>query len=106
MSRERLPNRRATETFTVEFAGRTFEASIGTDPAGLVREVFLRGGHSGSELDILLGDLGVAISLALQHGAPPGELAKAFLRNAARSPAGVAAAAMDRAVAMEAEAPS
>lgn len=102
-ARTRLPDRRAAETFTVEFAGRRFDVSIGTDAAGAVAEIFLKGGHSGSELDIMLGDLGVAVSIALQYGAPPDVLARAFLRNEDTTPAGIAAAAMDRATAMEAE---
>lgn len=97
-SRERLPQRRAADTFSIEMDGRRFEASVGTDGAGRPREVFLKGGKSGTELDILLGDLGVAISIALQYGAPAEVLAHGFLRNADRSPAGVAAAAMDKVV--------
>jgi ribonucleoside-diphosphate reductase alpha chain len=101
--RTRLPQRRAAETFSLNLAGRRFEASVGTDAEGHPREVFLKGGKSGTELDILLGDLGVAISIALQYGAPADVLAHGFLRNADRTPAGVAAAAMDKVVALAAE---
>jgi hypothetical protein len=98
--RRRLPARRASDLFTLSLAGRRYEAQIGTDAAGAPLELFLSAGKSGTELAILLGDLGVAVSLALQHGCPPGTLAHAFLRNADGTPAGPAAAAMDRLVAL------
>ena len=79
--RHRLPNRRPSETRTLEVAGQTFEATVGFDPAdGMPRELFLTGAKSGSSLDTLLGDVAVVVSVALQHGVPAAALAKSISR--------------------------
>ena len=79
--RHRLPNRRQSETRTLEVAGQVFKATVGIDPAeGMPRELFLSGGKSGSMLDALLGDVAVVVSVALQHGVTAAALAKSVAR--------------------------
>ena len=79
--RHRLPNRRPSETRTLELAGQTFDATVGLDPEdGQPRELFLSGGKSGSMLDALLGDVAVVVSVALQHGVTAAALAKSISR--------------------------
>jgi len=41
MSRERLPNRRAAETFDIEASGLKYTATLGFRPDGRVVEIFL-----------------------------------------------------------------
>ena len=76
MIRHRLPNRRPNETRTLTFGGMSFAVTIGFYPAdGRPGEVFASGAKSGCDLDFLLDDTCVALSLLLQHGVPPGKLA-------------------------------
>ena len=78
--RTRLPNRRPSMTATLEAAGQTFDASIGFDTEDQPREVFLRTARDGSQLNALLADAAVVISVALQHGITPAALAKSVGR--------------------------
>ncbi len=81
IARHRLPNRRPSETRTLEVAGQGFEATVGLDPEdGRPRELFLSGGKSGSMLDALLGDVAVVVSVALQHGISASALARSIAR--------------------------
>ena len=43
-------------------------------------EIFITGAKSGSGMDAVLADGAVAVSLALQHGVTPAELAKSLAR--------------------------
>ena len=78
--RTRLPNRRLTETRTLIVGRMTFTASVGFDNCGCPREMFLSGGKSGSDMDALLGDAALVVSIALQHGIRGSALAKSIAR--------------------------
>jgi ribonucleoside-diphosphate reductase alpha chain len=78
--RRRLPNRRRSETTTLECAGQRIAASVGFDPEGRPAEIFLSGGKDGSALAAILADAAVVISIALQHGIPAGELRRSVGR--------------------------
>ncbi len=85
--RQRLLDRRDVETTTLAFrrsdgSSTHFEASIGFDAQGKPKEIFLCGAKSGSDLDAMLNDTAVAISVALQHDVP----AKAMAASVARIP--------------------
>jgi hypothetical protein len=81
MTRERLPNRRPNETTTLVFGGLRFAVTIGFFPAdGRPGEVFASGAKSGCDLDYLLDDACVALSLLLQHGVEPAALANSMGR--------------------------
>lgn len=66
--RHRLPNRRSAVTHDIAVAGQHLTATIGFDPEGRPREVFLSAGKGGSGLSALLEDAAVMISVGLQHG--------------------------------------
>jgi len=68
--RENLPNRRPCETIAIRHNGAAVTASIGRYPDGRPAELFLNSGKIDSDLDCLMADAAVAISIALQHGAP------------------------------------
>ena len=97
--RARLPGRRLVETRRVAhhtpFGERRFFVSIGYDPASPAepREVFLDGGfRSGAELEALLKDAAIALSLLLQHGVAPASIVDALAAGGGRSAiAGMAA---------------
>ena len=76
MTRERLPDRRPSETVTSEHNGARFDVTVGLFPDGRVGEVFTAGAKAGSELDGLLDDAAILISLLLQHGVAPAALAR------------------------------
>jgi ribonucleoside-diphosphate reductase alpha chain len=78
--RHRLPNRRAAVTHDLDAAGQPLTATVGFDPAGHPREVFLSGAKDGSGLAAILEDASVVISIALQHGIPACALAKSIGR--------------------------
>ncbi len=83
--RVRLPDRRAAETRRLRWADRTVHITIGYDPEHLeAREIFYSGGcRAGSDMDTLVGDLCIALSVVLQHegvtaGALAGSMGTAF----------------------------
>src|SRR5437762_3703583 len=78
--RRRLPNRRAAVTHDVHVEGGRYIASIGFDELARPRELFLSGGKSGSQMDAILGDVAVAVSVALQSGVPAEAMANSVGR--------------------------
>ena len=69
--RQKLNNRRPTITRVLETETAKYYVSFGLDLSDFtVREVFIRGSKSGSDMDILLDDASVVLSLALQYGLP------------------------------------
>lgn len=81
MTRETLPNRRPNETTALVFGGLRFAVTIGFFPAdGRPGEVFASGAKPGCDMDYLLDDACVALSLLLQHGVQPAALAKSMGR--------------------------
>ena len=67
--RRHLPPRRPSETRRLHWAGRTIFVTIGYDPAsGAPSEIFYNGGYrSGSDMEALVSDLCIALSVMLQH---------------------------------------
>ena len=91
--RERLRNRRRSETFTLELHGLHYVASFSRFDDGRVAEMFLQDHKPGSQSDSNARDAAVAASLALQFGCPLGVLRRALLRDAhgnASTPLGAA----------------
>jgi ribonucleoside-diphosphate reductase alpha chain len=93
--RNRLPNRRSTETFEVEFAGLRYRVSVGRFVDGKPAEVFISNHKAGNASDIIARDAGILISFCLQYGAPIEAIARAMSRNSDGSPSGVIGAALD-----------
>lgn len=75
MSRRRLPNRRPSVTRMLVHDGSAYAVSLGFDPVdGWLGEVFTHGAKVGSNMDGILDDASVALSLLLQHGVEPAAL--------------------------------
>ena len=68
-ARRRLPERRLSETRRLVWAGQTIHVTVGHGPDSLEpREIFYAGGYrSGSDMEALVSDLCVALSVMLQH---------------------------------------
>lgn len=101
MNRAVLPNRRSAVTTTIALDGwPTAHATVGLDAAGHVRELFIRTTRPASDLDRLLDDAAVGLSLALQHGARARDLAAAVARRR-DGPATIIGAALDFAASLD-----
>ena len=95
MNRVRLPNRRPSELVTIDWAGSEYTLGFSRDSNGAVIEVFLTGAKSGGDLDALLNDASVLLSIGLQHGASIEELRKSLARDGATGgPASIIGAAL------------
>jgi hypothetical protein len=71
MTRQRLANRRANETFVFEHEGHRYRASAGRFPNNGLAEIFLDVSKAGTPLQLNAECAAILTSLALQHGVPP-----------------------------------
>jgi hypothetical protein len=95
MNRQRLPNRRASETFELEVSGLKYTCTVSRFADGRIAELFLTNHKSGSHADACARDSAIAASLALQFGCPVEILRNALLRNSHNRPATPLVAALD-----------
>src|SRR5262245_36490466 len=93
--RQRLPNRRQTQTFNFACGRFTYVASVSFYPDGRLAEIFLGNGKAGSDCDTAAKDSAVVCSIALQHGVPVETIRKALMRNEDGSGSGPLASALD-----------
>ena len=100
--RQRLNDRRASETFDVECEGLSYTAIISRFSDGRLGEIFLTNTKAGSGADTAARDAAIAVSIAFQHGADPEIIRRALCRDSqgkANGPLGTALdliAAQDR----------
>jgi hypothetical protein len=84
MTRTALHDRRLNETVDVIFGAETFAICVGFDGdhrrRGQPKEVFATGPKIGSEMQAIVSDACVLISIALQHGIAPAALAHSLGR--------------------------
>ncbi len=70
--RQKLPDRRLSVT---RLMGDEYHVSFGLNPRnGALGEVFIKGSRIGSDMEMLLDDASVVLSLALQYGVPVDQL--------------------------------
>ena len=93
--RTRLPDRRPSETFSVECAGLTYLATISQFPDGRLGEIFITSHKVGSAADTAARDSAIACSIALQFGADVEIIRKALCRDSAGNANGPLATALD-----------
>jgi hypothetical protein len=79
--RQRLPNRRAAETFEFEAAGLKYTATVGF-AYGRIIELFLNNHKSNSAADTNARDAAITFSIAIQHGGDPNVIRGALSHNA------------------------
>lgn len=87
-ARVRLPGRRSSERREFRNSGVDYIATVGFYGDGRIGEIFLNGGKLDSGADIMARDAAIAVSIALQFGAPIKVLADAMTRKADGSPDG------------------
>jgi hypothetical protein len=93
--RQRLPNRRACETFEITAGGLNYRATVGRFDDGQVSEVFLSNHKVGSQADTAAKDSAVVCSIALQYGVPLEVIRKALMRDSQGRPSGPLGVALD-----------
>jgi hypothetical protein len=92
-ARERLPNRRPSETFSFLCNDLKYLATVSRFADGRLAEIFIGNAKAGSHSDSAAKDAAVVCSIALQYGVPLEVMRRALLRDprgAASSPLGVA----------------
>jgi hypothetical protein len=94
-ARERLPDRRAAETFEVEVNGLRYTATVSRFADGRVGEIFVQHSKPGSTSDCYMRDAGISASLALQYGCPLETLRRALLRDSRGAPSTPIGCALD-----------
>jgi hypothetical protein len=94
-ARERLPNRRTSESFTFECNGLKYTATISRYADGRLAEIFICNAKAGSHSDAAAKDSAVVCSIALQHNVPLETIRKALLRDARGNAASPLGAALD-----------
>jgi hypothetical protein len=97
-TRQRLPNRRGSETFDVELAGLHYTATVSYFANGDPAEVFIANHKRGNASDIAARDAGILISLALQFGCPAQTIAYAVSRNSDGTASSIVGAVLDKAL--------
>lgn len=92
-NRRELPDRRNCRSYWEAALGHRFHVTVGFYKNGEPGEVFMASNKIGSDSEVILRDMAIAASLALQYGCPVEELASALTRSPdgkAESPLGVA----------------
>lgn len=94
-ARERLPDRRYSESFTFEVAGLTYTATFSRFADGRIGELFLNNHKSNSASDCNARDAAITFSIAVQHGADPDVIRHALCRDLQGRASGPLAKALD-----------
>jgi hypothetical protein len=95
MSRQRLPNRRACESFEFRHAGHPFTLSAGHYPDNRIGEIFISSNRAGSQVEAVARDSAIAVSIALQFGADLETIRGALTKDHDGGPATALGAALD-----------
>lgn len=94
--RQSIPNRRPCEVFSFEHGGIAYSGSVSFRiDDGRPCEVFLDGAKPGTAVQAVARDSAVAVSLALQYGAPLPVLRAAMTRGEDGTAAGPLGALLD-----------
>lgn len=95
MTREPLPNRRATIGYAYEHEGKSFMAHVSHYDDGRPAEIFITGAKVGTGVDNAARAASIATSFALQYGAPLEKLRLAMPRDPAGNALDPVGAALD-----------
>jgi hypothetical protein len=96
--RERLPNRRGSESFRFECNGVPYGCTYSRFADGRLAEVFVESNKNGSAADIVSRDAAIACSFALQHGADADLIRRSLCRDIHGKAQGPLAIALDKIV--------
>lgn len=93
--RQRLPNRRWSQTFNVECDGLTYVVTTSCFADGRTGEIFITNNKCGSTADTNIRDAAIVLSLALQSGADIETMRRALCRDSNGRPSSPLGAALD-----------
>ncbi len=94
-NRERLPNRRATQSFEFTYHDLPWVLNVGRYPDGRLAEVFAQCSKTTSEVAQMARDASILVSIALQHGVPVETMQSAVTRLGDGTAASVAGRILD-----------
>jgi hypothetical protein len=94
-ARERMPDRRASESFTFELNGLGFTATLSRFADGRIGELFLNNHKAGNQADTNARDSAIILSFALQHGADIEAIRRALCRDSQGRALGPIGAVLD-----------
>lgn len=94
--RRRLPDRRNSQTTVYERDGHHFRLAVSSYPEGAPGEIFLNVGKTNSTLDVIVSDIAILTSLALQHGCSLSILQHAVKRDSKGRAASLVGEALDQ----------
>ena len=94
--RQRLPNRRGNETFSLECSGLAYTATISRFADGRLGEIFLSNHKLGSAADTNARDSAIVFSIAIQFGADVEAIRKSLCRDARGNASGPLGMVLDR----------
>jgi ribonucleoside-diphosphate reductase alpha chain len=97
-TRQRLPDRRASEIFSFQSMGMHFTASVSRYDDGRIAELFIDNHKAGSAVGTLVRDAAIILSFAVQHGADAEAIRRALSRDNQGQPLGPLGAALDMCV--------
>jgi hypothetical protein len=97
-TRHRLASRRGHETIAIEHEDQRYKVGLGREMLcngscgastrfGPIAEIFLNAQKVNSPIDVLVSDGAILMSMLLQYGCPPADIAHAMKRNPDGSPA-------------------
>jgi ribonucleoside-diphosphate reductase alpha chain len=70
VTRERLPNRRKSETIKAKIRGDNLYLGLSRFPDGRIAEIFLKSHKQGVAMHEMMRSFAILVSLALQYGTP------------------------------------
>ena len=94
-ARERLPNKRLSETFEFEVFGLHYMATVSRFSDGRLAEIFLSNHKTNSGADVNARDAAIVASIAMQHGADVDTIRKALCRDGRGQASGPLGRALD-----------
>ena len=94
-ARERLPNRRASETFAFECAGLRYVCTVSRYSDGRLGELLISNHKANSQADTNARDAAIIFSFAVQHGADPDAIRRALCRDSQGRASGPLGTALD-----------
>lgn len=100
-ARMRLPDRRASEAFDMEFRGRAYAIEVSRFDDGRLAEIFIDAKKASTDAADDARAAALVLSLALQHGCPPETVRRAATRDASGRPADIVGACLDMLAEME-----
>lgn len=84
--RQRLENRRYCETWDFSRGAAQYTVSYGRAKDGSILELFINA-KSGSDIEMMMSDFATSVSVGLQNGAKPAEIAKSLSKEPNGTPA-------------------